>query len=149
MRRSYPRADRVQQILYHLAMKPGRSDLENLVLTDPTLVVLNELGEEWRLIWRRRPGAAVRSTLLWHTALEHVPKRGSGYVAQSSTALDLTVGSKRLQTYQAQHIDPARVPKVKGKAPAPRATTPVPPRHDQSPPYFDDGSYSPAPFDWD
>ncbi|KPX37121.1 TraG/TraD family conjugal transfer protein, partial [Pseudomonas savastanoi pv. glycinea] len=44
IRRSYPRADRVQQILYHLAMKPGRSDLENLVLTDPTLVVLNELG---------------------------------------------------------------------------------------------------------
>ncbi|KAA8701067.1 F-type conjugative transfer protein TrbC [Pseudomonas cannabina] len=149
IRRSYPRADRVQQILYHLAMKPGRSDLENLVLTDPTLVVLNELGEEWRLIWRRRPGAAVRSTLLWHTALEHVPKRGSGYVAQSSTALDLTVGSKRLQAYQAQHIDPARAPKVKGKAPAPRAATPVPPSHDQSPPYFDDGSYSPAPFDWD
>ncbi|WP_153017062.1 hypothetical protein, partial [Pseudomonas amygdali] len=27
IRRSYPRADRVQQILYHLAMKPGRSDL--------------------------------------------------------------------------------------------------------------------------
>nr|WP_255302206.1 TraM recognition domain-containing protein [Pseudomonas syringae] len=51
IRRSYPRADRVQQILYHLAMKPGRSDLENLVLTDPTLVVLNELGEEWRH-WR-------------------------------------------------------------------------------------------------
>nr|WP_255302207.1 hypothetical protein [Pseudomonas syringae] len=131
-------------------------------------------------MWRkRRPGAAVRSTLLWHTALEHVPKRGSGYVAQSSTALDLTVGSKRLQAYQAQHIAPARAPKVKGKAPAPRATTPVPPSHDQAPPYFerapkvkgkapaprattpvppshdqappyfDDGSYSPAPFDWD
>ncbi|RMS00655.1 TrbC protein, partial [Pseudomonas coronafaciens pv. garcae] len=59
------------------------------------------------------------------------------------------VGSKRLQAYQAQHIDPARAPKVKGKATAPRATTPVPPRHDQSPPNFDDGSYSPAPFDWD
>ncbi|RMS04653.1 hypothetical protein, partial [Pseudomonas coronafaciens] len=59
------------------------------------------------------------------------------------------VGSKRLQAYQAQHIDPARAPKVKSKAPAPRATTPVPPRHDQAPPYFDDGSYSPAPFDWD
>ncbi|EPN74070.1 TraG/TraD family conjugal transfer protein, partial [Pseudomonas syringae pv. actinidiae ICMP 19079] len=97
----------------------------------------------------RRPGAAVRSTLLWHTALEHLPKRGSGYVAQSSTALDLTVGSKRLQAYQAQHIDPARAPKVKGKAPAPRATTSVPPSHDQAPPYFDDGSYSPTPFDWD
>ncbi|MDT3243954.1 type IV secretory system conjugative DNA transfer family protein, partial [Pseudomonas amygdali pv. morsprunorum] len=150
IRRSYPRADRVQQILYHLAMKPGRSDLENLVLTDPTLVVLNELREEWRQIWRRRPGAAVRSTLLWHTALQHMPKRGSGYVAQSSTALELAVGSKRLQAYQAQHIDPARAPKVQGKAaPGPRATLPVPTLHEQPPPYFDDGSYSPAPFDWD
>ncbi|RMU17191.1 Conjugal transfer protein trbC [Pseudomonas amygdali pv. lachrymans] len=61
----------------------------------------------------------------------------------------MTVGSKRLQAYLAQHIDPARAPKVKGKAPAPRATTSVPPRHDQSRPCFDDGSYSPAPFNWD
>lgn len=103
VRRSYPRAEQVQQILYHLAMKPGRADLENLVLTDPTLVGLNGLGEEWDVIWRRRPGAAVRSTLLWHTALQHIPKRGCGYQVQSSTAQDLAVGSKRLEAYSAQH----------------------------------------------
>ena len=79
VRRSYPRADRVQRILHHVAMKPGRSDLESLVLTDPLLVALNDLDEEWQAIWRRRPGAAVRSSLLWNTALQHVPKRGRGF----------------------------------------------------------------------
>lgn len=103
VRRSYPRAEQVQQILYHLAMKPGRADLENLVLTDPTLVGLNGLGEEWEVIWRRRAGAAVRTTLLWHTALQHIPKRGCGYQVQSSTAQDLAVGSKRLEAYSSQH----------------------------------------------
>lgn len=107
VRRSYPRADRVQQILHHLAMKPGRSDLESLVLTDPTLAALNELDEEWQVIWHRRPGAAVRSSLLWHTALQHVPKRGRNYEVQSRTAQALTVGSQRLETYQAQHVKPA------------------------------------------
>jgi intracellular multiplication protein IcmO len=128
IRRSYPRADRVQQILYHLAMKPGRSDLENLVLIDPALAALNELGEEWQLIWRRRPGAAVRSTLLWHTALKNLPKRGSGYQVQASTAQDLAVGSKRLDDYKAQHASPVNTSDAKPKAAAFRAAQPIPER---------------------
>lgn len=107
VRRSFPRADRVQQILHHLAIPPGRCDLENLVLTDPLLVALNDLGEEWHAIWRRRPGAAVRSSLLWRTALRHVPKRGPGYQVQSRTAQALTVGIKRLEEYQGQHVQPS------------------------------------------
>lgn len=123
IRRSYPRADRVQQILYHLAAKPGRADLENLVLIDPTLAALNGLSDEWGLIWRRRPGAAVRSTLLWHTALQRMPKRGHGYTVQSSTAQALTVSSQRLNDYKAQHTDFANEPKaqVKAKTPTPQA----------------------------
>lgn len=102
LRRSYPRADSVQQILRHLAMKPGRCDLESLVLTDPVLAALNDLGEEWRCIWRRRPGAAVRSALLWNIAMQRMPRRGRGYQVQSRTAQALTVGSQRLEAYQAQ-----------------------------------------------
>ncbi|MBJ2254333.1 TraM recognition domain-containing protein [Pseudomonas sp. MF6784] len=136
VRRSYPRADRVQRILHHVAMKPGRSDLESLVLTDPLLVALNDLDEEWQSIWRRRPGAAVRSSLLWNTALQHVPKRGRGYQAQSRTAQALTVGSKRLEDYQAQHIRPANVPNA--QAAAPRAAAPRPHRNDLQPPIYED-----------
>jgi intracellular multiplication protein IcmO len=121
IRRSYPRADRVQQILYHLAMKPGRSDLENLVLIDPALASLNELGEEWQLIWRRRPTAAVRSTLLWQTALKNLPKRGGGYQVQASTAQDLAVGSKRLEAYKGQHAGPVSTQKGQSKAAVPQA----------------------------
>lgn len=121
IRRSYPRADRVQQILYHLAMKPGRSDLENLVLIDPALAALNELREEWQLIWRRRPGAAVRSSLLWHTALKTVPKRGGGYQVQSIKAQDLAVGGKRLEAYKAQHAGPVSTTEINHKAAAPEA----------------------------
>lgn len=131
VRRSYPRADRVQRILHHVAMKPGRSDLESLVLTDPLLVALNDLDEEWQAIWRRRPGAAVRSSLLWNTALQHVPKRGRGYQAQSRTAQALTVGSKRLEDYQAQHIRPANVPNAQAAAPRPH-------RNDLQPPIYED-----------
>jgi len=136
VRRSYPRADRVQRILHHVAMKPGRSDLESLVLTDPLLVALNDLDEEWQAIWRRRPGAAVRSSLLWNTALQHVPKRGRGYQAQSRTAQALTVGSKRLEDYQAQHIRLANVPNA--QAAAPRAAAPRPHRNDLQPPIYED-----------
>ena len=136
VRRSYPRADRVQRILHHVAMKPGRSDLESLVLTDPLLVALNDLDEEWQAIWRRRPGAAVRSSLLWNTALQHVPKRGRGYQAQSRTAQALTVGSKRLEDYQAQHIRPANVPNA--QAAAPRSAAPRPHRNDLQPPIYED-----------
>ena len=136
VRRSYPRADRVQRILHHVAMKPGRCDLESLVLTDPLLVALNDLDEEWQAIWRRRPGAAVRSSLLWNTALQHVPKRGRGYQAQSRTAQALTVGSKRLEDYQAQHIRPANVPNA--QAAAPRAAAPRPQRNDLQPPIYED-----------
>ena len=133
VRRSYPRADRVQQILHHVAMKPGRSDLENIVLTDPLLVALNDLDEEWQAIWRRRPGAAVRSALLWHTALQHVPKRGRGYQAQSRTAQALTVGSKRLEAYQVQHVMPVQTqPKPQPAAPRSKG------RDLDPPPYTDD-----------
>ncbi len=137
VRRSYPRADRVQQILHHLAMKPGRSDFENLVLIDPLLVALHDLAEEWRVIWRRRPGAAVRSSLLWHTALQHMPKRGSGYQAQSRTAQALTVGSKRLDAYQAQHIDIANAPYTKVAA-LPAVPVAPPPNPDAEPPNYED-----------
>jgi intracellular multiplication protein IcmO len=126
IRRSYPRADRVQQILHHLAMKPGRSDLENLVLIDPALAALNELGEEWQLIWRRRPGAAVRSTLLWHTALNNLPKRGGGYQVQAATAQDLAVGSKRLEAYKTQHAGPVATSDAKPKSVAPEAKQSTP-----------------------
>ncbi|MBF7144970.1 MULTISPECIES: F-type conjugative transfer protein TrbC [Pseudomonas] len=156
IRRSYPRADRVQQILHHLAMKPGRSDLENLVLIDPALAALNGLSDEWALIWRRRPGAAVRSTLLWHTALRHMPKRGRGYQVQSSTAQALAVSSQRLNDYKAQHADFAIEPKTQIRTKAPvtqappvmlNATEPQRPRFDDvflqgsdlnPPSYFDD-----------
>jgi len=108
IQRSYPRAERVQQILYHLKSKPGRSDLENLVLIDPALAALNELGEEWKHVWCRQPAAAVRSTLLWHTALNAIPRRGRGYKAQVNEAQLLTVGLKRLDAYGAQHVQAAR-----------------------------------------
>ena len=126
IRRSYPRADRVQQILYHLAMKPGRSDLENLVLIDPALAALNELGEEWQLIWRRRPGAAVRSSLLWQTALKNMPTRGGGYQVQSTKAQDFAVGNKRLEAYKAQHANPVSTTEIKHKAATPEAAQPIP-----------------------
>lgn len=155
IRRSYPRADRVQQILYHLAMKPGRADLENLVLIDPALAALNGLNEEWAFIWRRRPGAAVRSTLLWHTALQRMPKRGHGYTAQSSTAQALAVSTQRLNDYKAQHADFAIEPKARArtKAPAPQAAPVMQGAGDQQPPRFDDAFFHgndlspPHPFD--
>lgn len=133
VRRSYPRADRVQQILHHLAMKPGRSDLESLVLTDPTLAALNELDEEWQVIWRRRPGAAVRSSLLWHTALQHVPKRGRNYEVQSRTAQALTVGSQRLEAYQAHHVKPAD---TQAASPSAGTAQPQRSRNDSEPPPY-------------
>lgn len=104
VRRSYPRAGRIQQILFHLKSKPGRADLQNLVLIDPALAALNELEEEWQHIWRRTPGAAVRSTLLWHTALGSIPARGRGYRAQVDEAQSLTVVFKRLDAYSGQHV---------------------------------------------
>ncbi len=128
VRRCYPRTDRVQQILHHVAMKPGRSDLENLLLTDPLLAALNGLDEEWRLIWRRRPGAAVRSTLLWHTAVQHLPLRGRGYQVQSRTAQALSVGSERLVAYKAQHIP------IENVSMARSAVAAAPPVRDEPPP---------------
>nr|WP_258020045.1 hypothetical protein [Pseudomonas sp. MAG002Y] len=144
IRRSYPRSERVQQILYHLDMKPGRADLENIVLTDPTLVALNELRDEWELIWRRRPGAAVRSTLLFHTALQYVPKRGAGYQAQSSTPQDLVVSSKRLQAYQAQHVGQINTPNMRERAtlPEPQGLPAMPRNSDLHPPLFDEEFFS-------
>ena len=108
IQRSYPRAERIQQILFHLKGKPGRSDLESLVLIDPALAALNELAEEWRHVWRRQPCAAVRSTLLWHTALKTIPRRGRGYKAQVDDAQLLSVGLKRLEAYGAQHVQAVR-----------------------------------------
>lgn len=134
--RSYPRADRVQNILRQLDKGAGRSDLESLVLTDPMLSALNDLDEEWRVIWRRRPGAAVRSSLLWHTALQYVPTRGVGYQAQSSTAQVLTVGSKRLNAYQAQHIKPANAPNA--QLAQPKVAAPRLQQYDLQPPAYDD-----------
>jgi intracellular multiplication protein IcmO len=114
IRRSYPRAEGVQQILFHLNNKPTRSDLENLVLIDPALAAMNELAEEWQHVWCRQPGAAVRSTLLWHTALRSVPRRGRGYRAQVDQAQELTVGLKRLEAYGGQHVA-ARKPEVESE----------------------------------
>lgn len=104
IRRSYPRADRVQQILRSVDAAPGRSDLSNLVLTDPLLATLNDVDLEWRHIWSRRPTAAVRSTILWETALSLLPKRSRGYKARSAIAQVLGVSRKRLEGYQAQHV---------------------------------------------
>lgn len=108
VQRSYPRVERVQQILFHLKSKPGRSDLENLTLVDPGLAALNELGEEWLHVWCRQPGAAVRSSLLWHTALKSIPRRGRGYRAQVDEAQLLTVGLQRLEAYGSQHVQAVR-----------------------------------------
>jgi intracellular multiplication protein IcmO len=116
VRRSYPRAEGVQQILFHLNNKPTRSDLENLVLVDPALAAMNELAQEWQHVWCRQPGAAVRSTLLWHTALRSVPRRGRGYRAQVDQAQELTVGLKRLEAYGGQHVA-ARRPEVESESP--------------------------------
>ncbi len=104
IRRSYPRADRVQQILRSVDAAPGRSDLSNLVLTDPLLATLNDVDLEWRHVWSRRPTAAVRSTILWETALSLLPKRSRGYKARSAIAQVLGVSRKRLEGYQAQHV---------------------------------------------
>jgi intracellular multiplication protein IcmO len=104
VRRSYPRADRIQQILHHARAKPGRADLENQILIDPGLAALNALGDEWDLIWCRQPGAAVRSTLLWHTALQHIPAKGVGYRAQTQAVQVLTVAKPRLEAYAGQHV---------------------------------------------
>lgn len=110
VQRCYPRVERVQQILRSLDAEPGRADLSNLVLTDPLLATLNDLDQEWRHIWSRRPTAAVRSTLLWQTALSQMPKRGRGYKARSRFAQMLTVSRKRLDGYQMQHVAPAPTP---------------------------------------
>lgn len=108
IRRSYPRAACIQQIQQRLTAAPGRTDLHNLVLIDPGLAALNELEEEWRHIWRRPPTAAVRSTLLWHTALGKIPARGRGYTAQVDEAQWLAVSLKRLDAYSGQHVQAAR-----------------------------------------
>ncbi|MEA9996469.1 F-type conjugative transfer protein TrbC [Pseudomonas sp. AA4] len=131
VQRSYPRAERVQQILRHLDAEPGRADLVNVVLTDPLLVTLNDLGQEWHYIWSRRPNAAVRSTLLWQTALQHMPARGRGYRAQTRVAQVLTVGRKRLDGYQMQHVAPSQAPMMREATGAPQAY--VPPQAPRSP----------------
>lgn len=110
VQRSYPRADRVQQILRSLDVEPGRADLSNLVLTDPLLATMNDLDLEWRHIWSRRPTAAVRSTILWETALSQLPKRGRGYKARARVAQVLSVSRKRLDGYQTQHVVPPPAP---------------------------------------
>lgn len=104
VQRSYPRAARIQQILRTLKVKPGQADLENLVLVDPALAALIDLEEEWKHIWYRQPGAAVRSTLLWHTALNSIPAQGKGYAAEVNKAHTLAVGRQRLDAYAAQHV---------------------------------------------
>jgi len=108
IRRSYPRAGRIQQILFHLKTEPGRTDLHNLVLIDPALAALHELDEEWQHIWQRRPGAAVRSTLLWHTALNAIPAKGRGYTSQADKAHELAVSLGKLDAYGGQHVQAAR-----------------------------------------
>lgn len=108
IRRSYPRAGNVQQILQNLKTRPGRADLGNLVLIDPTLAALNELAEEWQHVWQRAPRAAVRATLLWNTALRSIPVKGRGYTAQARDAHELAVSAKRLEAYGGQHVQAAR-----------------------------------------
>ena len=104
VRRCYPRADRVQQIMRRLSVPAARADLNNLQLTDPALAALNALEAEWQHIWRRRPTAAVSTSLLWKTALAHLPARGRGYQVQAKTPTTLSVGQSRLMTYQMHHI---------------------------------------------
>lgn len=104
VRRSYPRVGRIQQIFFHFKTDPGRADLQNLVLIDPALAASNELEKEWQHIWRRIPGATVRSTLLWYTALGQIPTQGRGYRSQIDEAQSLAVGLKRLHAYSAQHV---------------------------------------------
>nr|WP_318287315.1 F-type conjugative transfer protein TrbC [Pseudomonas cichorii] len=108
IRRSYPRAGRIQQILQKFKAQPDRTDLSNLVLIDPGLAALNELGEEWQHIWQRRPTAAVRSTLLWHTALSKIPAKGKAYTAQVDEAQRLAVSQRRLDAYGGQHVQAVR-----------------------------------------
>lgn len=104
VQRTFPRAERVQQIIRQLDLEPGRADLENLVLTDPLLAAFDELDQEWQHIWSRRPSAAVRSSLLWQTALRNLPKRGRGYQVRCNEAQLLAVSRKRLESYQMQHV---------------------------------------------
>ena len=108
IRRSYPRAGHIQQILHHLGSPPKRTDLDNLVLIDPALAALNELGEEWLHIWQRTPGAAVRSTLLWQVAQRKIPAKGRGYKAQVDKAQELAVSRERLEAYGGQHVQAAK-----------------------------------------
>lgn len=104
IRRSFTRPQHVLQILRTLDREPGRSDLGSLVLVDPLLAAFDELGQEWAHVWSRRPTAAVRSSLLWRTALQRLPRKGRGYQVRAGDAQVLTVSRKRLDSYQAQHV---------------------------------------------
>jgi len=131
VQRSYPRAECIQQILRTVDLEPGRADLSNLVLTDPLLATLSDLDQEWRYIWSRRPTAAVRSTLLWETALSQMPKRGRGYKARTRMAQALTVSRKRLDGYQTQHVVPAPAMSpwgLEASEPSPSFSAPQAPR---------------------
>lgn len=130
VRRSYPRAKHIQQILRTLKMEPGHADLGNLVLIDPALATLIDLQQEWQQVWCRQPSAAVRSTLLWHTALNSIPGKGKGYAVQVSKAHELAVGRQRLEDYAAQHVKAPEEKPAQGK--------PGPFRPAQQPPMSDD-----------
>lgn len=103
VRRSFARADKVQQILHRLDAPPMRARLDNLVLTDPVLASLLALQDEWQHVWQRPPRAGVRATLLWETARGILP-RTPRYRVQSREALPLAVGLQRLAQYQMQHV---------------------------------------------
>ena len=125
VQRSYTRPDRVQRILRQLDVEPGRSDLGNLILIDPLLAALDALGQEWNLVWKRRPSAAVRSSLLWRTAVLKVPRKGAGYQVRSAEAQALTVSRKRLANYQSQHVAvPAEIFKRQSAPPRRQEATP-------------------------
>lgn len=122
VQRSYPRPNRIQGILRHLEKDSDRVELENLVVIDPVLAGVSQLGLEWQHIWARRPSAAVRSTLLWMTVLGSMPKRPRAHLARSRTARALTVSRQRIDSYAQQHAGGAVQPRVAN--PRPYASAP-------------------------
>ncbi|HEY2453902.1 MAG TPA: F-type conjugative transfer protein TrbC [Scandinavium sp.] len=78
-RRSHICSDRVQRILRILDESPGPQDTTLLVLTDPALAAVCEFGFECEFSWKRAPGAAVRSSILWRLVQESLPVRGRGF----------------------------------------------------------------------
>ncbi|WP_313158969.1 F-type conjugative transfer protein TrbC [Mixta calida] len=107
-RRSFVRADRVQQILRVLNAEPGPHDTSGLILTDSALATVGEFDMECACIWRRPPSAAVRSAILWRMVLECLPARGKGYTVRMQTPRSLGASREAIDLAMLSHVEITR-----------------------------------------